>query len=158
MTGNRRELPRSKVAGHRRAVPHRALEGSPCGRAHPLLKVERLDGSGASEWLLGCDRPDEAGELAGAGDDDLLVGFAPAGHSLPTGVEALLAAPGALDHGGVLVAVTAGELVADLRSPTGVPGGFDEQPAHLAVPTLVIEPCRRCSPEEAPRGRGQRKP
>jgi hypothetical protein len=43
MSGNRRELPRSKVAGHRRAVPHRALEGSPCGRAHPLLKVERLD-------------------------------------------------------------------------------------------------------------------
>src|SRR5205809_4829248 len=43
MTGNRRELPRSKVAGHRRAVPHRTLEGSPCGRAHPLLKVARLD-------------------------------------------------------------------------------------------------------------------
>ena len=40
MTGVRRELPRSKVAGHRRAVPHRALEGSPCGRTHPLLKVE----------------------------------------------------------------------------------------------------------------------
>src|SRR6266511_4775628 len=44
MTGNRRELPRSKVAGHRRAVPHRALEGSPCGRVHPLLEVERLVG------------------------------------------------------------------------------------------------------------------
>jgi hypothetical protein len=42
MTGNRRELPRSKVAGHPRWVPHRALEGSPCGRAHPLLEVERL--------------------------------------------------------------------------------------------------------------------
>ena len=42
MTGNRRELPRSKVAGHRRAVPHRGLEGSPCGRAHPLLEVEGL--------------------------------------------------------------------------------------------------------------------
>ena len=42
MTGNRRELPRSKVAGHRLAVPHRALEGSPCGRAHPLLEAERL--------------------------------------------------------------------------------------------------------------------
>src|SRR6266545_2047665 len=44
MTGNRRELPRSKVAGHRRAVPHRAFEGSPCGRTHPLLEVERLGG------------------------------------------------------------------------------------------------------------------
>ena len=27
MTGNRRELPRSKVAGHRRAVPHRGCRG-----------------------------------------------------------------------------------------------------------------------------------
>jgi transposase len=44
MTGNRRELPRSKVAGRRPGlVPHRALEGSPCGRAHPLLEAERLD-------------------------------------------------------------------------------------------------------------------
>jgi hypothetical protein len=42
MTGNRRELPLSKFAGHRRAMPHRALVGSPCGRAHPLLEVERL--------------------------------------------------------------------------------------------------------------------
>jgi hypothetical protein len=42
MTGNRRELSRSKVAGQRGAVPHRAVEGSPCGRTHPLLEVERL--------------------------------------------------------------------------------------------------------------------
>jgi hypothetical protein len=42
MTGNRRELPRSKVAGQREPVPHRGLEGSPCGRTHPLLEVERL--------------------------------------------------------------------------------------------------------------------
>src|SRR3954453_6135385 len=44
MTGNRRELPPSKVAGHWRAVPHRACEGSPCGRTHPLLEAERCDG------------------------------------------------------------------------------------------------------------------
>ena len=44
MTGNRRELPRSKLAGHRRAVPHRTLEGSPCGRTHPLLEAERFAG------------------------------------------------------------------------------------------------------------------
>jgi hypothetical protein len=42
MTGNRRELPLSKVAGHRVAVPHRTLEGSPCGQTHPLLEAERL--------------------------------------------------------------------------------------------------------------------
>ena len=50
MTGNRRELPLSKVAGHRRGVPHRAFEGSPCGRAHPLLEAERLD----QRLLSGC--------------------------------------------------------------------------------------------------------
>ena len=42
MTGNRRELPPSKVAGHPVGVPHRACEGSPCGWAHPLLEAERL--------------------------------------------------------------------------------------------------------------------
>ena len=40
MTGNRRELPRSSVAGHR-VVPHRTFEGSPCGGAHPLLQPAR---------------------------------------------------------------------------------------------------------------------
>src|SRR5438067_10617914 len=70
MTGNRRELPLSRVAGHRRAAPHRACEGSPCGRAHPLLEAERLAFSVRAEWLVCCDRPDEAGELACAGDDD----------------------------------------------------------------------------------------
>src|SRR5437868_12602096 len=107
MTGNRRELPRSSVAGHR-SVPHRGFEGSPCGRTHPLLETER---SGAPEWLLGGDRPDEAGELARAGDDDLLLRFAAAGHPLPARVETLLAAPGTFDDGGVLAALAAGELV-----------------------------------------------
>ena len=78
MTGNRRELPLSKVAGHRRAVPHRACEGSPCGWTHPLVEAERLEGSETPEWLVGGDRPDEAGELAGARDDDLLLWFAAA--------------------------------------------------------------------------------
>src|SRR5712692_10504057 len=137
MTGNRRELPRSSVAGHRRAVPHRGLEGSPCGRAHPLLERERHRvGSGAPERLVGCDRPDEAGELAGAGDDDLLLRLAAAGHPLPTLVEALLAAPGALDHRGVLAALAAGELVADRRAAARVPGGLDQQAADVAVADL----------------------
>src|SRR5947209_14543153 len=92
--------------------------------------------SGAPEWLLGRDRPDEAGELASAGNDDLLVGFATAGHPLPALVEALLAAPGALDHDGVLAALAAGELVADLRPPARVPGRLDQQPTHMAVADL----------------------
>src|SRR5439155_26104877 len=116
--GNRRELPRSRVAGHR-LVPHSGFEGSPCGWTHPLLEVERLGrgGSGAPERLVGCDRPDEAGELAGAGDDDLLVRLAAPGHALPACVEALLAAPGALDEGSFVAALATGELVADLRPP-----------------------------------------
>src|SRR5213592_4440974 len=83
MTGNRRELPRSSVAGHR-LVPHRGFEGSPCGWTHPLLQAERLieEWSGAPERLVGRDRPDEAGELAGAGDDDLLLWLAACGHPL----------------------------------------------------------------------------
>lgn len=60
-------------------------------------------------------------------DDDLLLWFAAAGHPLPALVEALLTAPGALDDDGVLAA---GEL----------------------VPTFVIDPCRRCSPEECSLG------
>ena len=138
MTGNRRELPPSKVAGHPVRVPHRACEGSPCGWAHPLLETERLGSGrlGGSEGLVGCDRPDEAGEFAGAGDDDLLLRFAAAGHPLPALVEALLAAPGAFDHEGVLAALAAGELVADPRVPARVPGRLDQQSAHVAVADL----------------------
>src|SRR5262245_21748076 len=129
MTGVRRELPRSKFAGHERAVPHRALEGSPCGRTHPLLKAEGVDRcvwSGVPEWLLGGDRPDEAGELARAGDDDLLLRLAAADHPLPALEEPLLAAPSALDHDRLLTAVAAGELIADFRVAARVPGGLDE--------------------------------
>src|SRR5207249_4498005 len=89
--------------------------------------------SGGAEGLVGGDRPDEAGELAGAGDDDLLLWLAAAGHALPALVEPLLAAPGAFDHDGVLAALAAGELVADLRPPARVPGRLDQQPAHVAV-------------------------
>ena len=54
MTGNRRELPLSKVAGRQaRLAPHRACEGSPCGWTHPLLEAERL-GSNAQTLLSGC--------------------------------------------------------------------------------------------------------
>ena len=52
---------------------------------------------------------------------------------MPALVEALLAAPGALEHGRVLAAAAAGELVADLRPPAGVPGRLDQQPADVAV-------------------------
>src|SRR5207247_5923197 len=137
MTGNRRELPRSSVAGHRRAVPHRGCEGSPSGWTHPLLEAERFClASGGAEWLLGRDRPDEAGELAGAGDDDLLVRLAARGHPLPALVEPLLAAPGALEHDRLLAAVAAGALVADLRPPACVPGGFDQPSAAVATADL----------------------
>src|SRR4051812_28283536 len=105
MTGDRRELPLSMVAGHRGWVPRRSIEGSPCGWTHPLFETERACWSGGSEWLLGGDRPDEAGEFACAGDDDLLLWFAAGGHSLPAAVESLLAAPGAFDVCWVLSAL-----------------------------------------------------
>jgi len=88
---------------------------------------------GRSEGLFGRDRPDEAGELARAGDDDLLRRLAAAGHPLPASVEALLAPPGALDDGGVLAALAAGEFVADRRTSARVPGRLDQQSAHVRV-------------------------
>src|SRR5256886_13879079 len=127
----------SRVAGHPMRVPHRGFGGSPCGRTHPLLRAERLAGfqavrSGCSVALA----PDEAGELARAGDDDLLLGFAAAGHPLPALVEPLLAAPAALNHDGVLAALAAREFVADLRPTPCVPGRLDQQPADVAVADL----------------------
>src|SRR6478736_1706123 len=93
-------------------------------------------GSETPEGLVGGDRPDEPGELAGAGDDDLLLWFAAAGHPLPALVEPLLAAPGALDHGRVLAALAAGELVADGRAAARVPGRLDQQAPDVAVADL----------------------
>jgi hypothetical protein len=86
--------------------------------------------------LVGGNCPDEAGELAGAGDDDLLVGLAARRHSLPALAEALLAAPGALDDERVLAALAAGELVADFGPSACVPGCFDEQATDVAVADL----------------------
>src|SRR6266516_6911606 len=99
-------------------------------------RAREFGGSGVAEWLLGRDRPDEVGELAGAGDDDFLLRFAAAGHPLPALVEALLAAPGALNDDGVLAALAAGELVADRRPAARVPGRLDQQPADMAVADL----------------------
>ncbi len=57
----------------------------------------------------------------------------PAGHPLPALVEALLAAPGVLEHERVLAA---GEFVADGATSAPMPGRFDEQPSHVAVADL----------------------
>src|SRR2546426_863054 len=89
--------------------------------------------SGAPERLVGCDRPHEPGELAGAGDNHLLVRLAATGHPPPAGVQALLAAPGALDDDSTLTALAAGELVADLWPAARMPGGFDQKAAHMSV-------------------------
>src|SRR4029450_6638672 len=62
----------------------------------------------------------------------LTVWFAAAGHPLPALGQPLLAAPRALDHGRVLSALAARELVADLRPAARVPGRLDEQPAGVA--------------------------
>jgi hypothetical protein len=114
----------------------------------------REAGSETPEWLVGDDRPDEAGELAGVGDDDLLLWLAAAGHPLPALVEPLLAAPGAFDHGGVLAALATGELVADGRPSACVPGCFDEGPAYVRVADLGDARARRqrdCARERAAR-------
>jgi hypothetical protein len=138
MTGNRRGLPRSKVAGHRpRPMPHRTFEGSPCGRAHPLLAAEGDDEfSGVVQRLFGCDRPDEAGELTRAGDDDLLVRLAAGSHPPPAPVQALLGAPGALDHRRVGPTLAAGQPIADFWLQPRVPGGLDQKTADVGIADL----------------------
>ena len=92
--------------------------------------------SASPERLVGRDRPHEPGEFAGAGDHDLLVWLATTGHPPPARVQALLAAPGPFDRGGVLAALAARELVADLRPAARVPGGLDQKPAHVGVADL----------------------
>ena len=67
------------------------------------------------------------GELAGAGDDDLLVGLAAAGHPAPAAMQPLLTAPCALENLRVLAALAARELRTDRRTATSVPRRLDEQ-------------------------------
>jgi hypothetical protein len=125
MTGIRRELPRSSVAG--RPVGCRIGEARVLllgGTAHqPTLEPVS---SGCPQWLLSGDCPHEPGELAGARDDDLLVRLAAAAHPLPPSMQSLLAAPRALEDLRVLAALAARELIADRRAATPVPGRLDE--------------------------------
>jgi hypothetical protein len=161
MTGNRRELPLPRVAGQRASpVPHSAFEGSPCGRAHPLLGAEGKRGrSGLVKGMLGGDRPDEAGEFTSAGDDDLLVRLAAGGHPNPAAVKALLGPPGALDHDRIRLALATGQRVADLRSKPWVPGGLDQQTGgrsssvvgRWAVTAGAVDVGGSCAPEISPK-------
>src|SRR5436190_6885970 len=59
------------------------------------------------------------------------MGLAAAGHPGPAAVQALLAAPGAFQDGGVLAAVPTRELIADGRTPARMPRGLDQQPSRV---------------------------
>ena len=158
MIGNCRELPRSSVAGHRWGwVPHRFCGGFPCGGAHPLLQPVRAGGccwcSGARvEWLVGGDRLDGPGELAGGRDDDLLVRLAVGGHPGPAAVQALLGAPRALECQRVLAALAGGERLADAGTLARMPGGSTSSRRTWPLPALVIDPWERCWPEDRSEG------
>ena len=81
MTVVRRELPRSEDASYRRSrVSHSSLEGSPFD-SRPISS-------------LGQGGPDETGEFAGHGGNDMLFGLAACGEPLIAAVQALLGAPG----------------------------------------------------------------
>ena len=153
MTGVRRELPRSSVAGRpgcgcRIGVARVLLLGGIA--RHRTLELVVL--SGGAQWLLGGDRPDEPGELACAHDNGLVVGLAACVHALPAAMQSLLGAPGVLDGGGVLAGLAAPEFVADGRAAAAVPGGFDQESAGVRGAGLVIEPCRRLSSDERSEG------
>ena len=102
------------------------------------IRCSNLDRSGAPERLLGRDRPHEPGELARAGDDDLLGGLAAGRHPLPASIQALLTAPGTLDGDDVLAYLATAKLVADGRS-----SATRAQPTLSAWNSLVSAQCLR---------------
>ncbi len=73
-------------------------------------------------------------------------------------MKALLAAPGALDDGGVLAALAAGQLVADLGRRRASQAASTSSRRRWALPDFVIEPCLRRSPEERSEGTSPVKP
>src|SRR5213596_247118 len=87
-------------------------------------------------WLCGLrghrGRPEEAGERAGERDGDDVRRLAPLAEQSVEAVEAVLAAPGDLQHLGRLALVAGGERGADPRSAAVLPGGLDQQPARVA--------------------------
>jgi len=83
-------------------------------------------------------RPESVGQRAGTFERGGMLRPSPertgSGYrALKAAVEALLAGPGAREHGGVLVCLAARELVGDLRAAAGVPGGLDQQPPGVGV-------------------------
>jgi hypothetical protein len=139
LTGNRRELPLSMTAGHRwRAVPHRDVEGSPCGWAHPLFEAERAGWGclGAVGWLGGRDGPTKPASSRAQATTIFWLGLPRPAIRHQRLCRRCWVAPGALDHERVLVALAACELVGDGGPPAGVPGRLDEQAADVAVADL----------------------
>ena len=73
--------------------------------------------------------PEEAGQFAGAGDDDDVVGLAAGAHALMDAVESLLGAVGDLQDVVWLAELAVGQCRAQAWLTGVVPGCFDEQPA-----------------------------
>jgi hypothetical protein len=75
---------------------------------------------------------EEAGELAGGGDDSDVSRLAAFAQSPVQSVEAVLGTPGDLEHVVGLAFVTAAQGDADARLARVVPGGLDQQSACVA--------------------------
>ena len=119
----RRELPRSKSASSRpEPVSHRTLEDSPFDN-RPIRSV----GQGG---------PDEAGELAGDGGDDVLFRFAARGDRAIAAMQPLLRGPRLRDDGRRRTALSRPQRVADERMMTVMPRGFDEHPPQMRIAGL----------------------
>lgn len=105
-----------------------------------VLKQGRRSGvldRGLFGFEAGAEFPDEAGELAGDGGLDLVVMHASFAQHGETVAEAGLGFPGEfLDPAG-RVALSLGELGADLWRDAVVGGLFDEQPAGVGVAALA---------------------
>ena len=101
------------------------------------------------------DRPAEAGEVAGDGDECLAFA-ALAVEALPDVVEALLGFPGDRDRFGGLVLLAALGAGALAGRAAVVPGRLDQEPACVAGAGLGVEPCRRVWPELCSEGTSAR--
>src|ERR1700752_2288274 len=96
----RRELPRTEDASWRPGSLSQQFSRGFSFRRRPISS-------------LGQRRPDEAGELAGDGGDDMLFGFAARGEPLVAAIQSLLRVPGRDQRRGWRTLVASTQLLAD---------------------------------------------
>ena len=97
-------------------------------------------------------RPEEAGELAGNGRDDVLFRFASCGQAPVASVQPMLRMSGLVDDGRGRAALPHAKGAPEKRMMPVVPRGFDEHTAQVGVARLCDAPARLFRPAGILRG------